>query len=251
MGKLFNFHFQRESFLGLKIIFFTYQDFRSLLSEIFVFDEYEFKNIFPDDDLDEKENILIIDGGSNIGMSILFFKKKYPNSEIISFEPDRKTFQLLKKNVQQNNFSGIEFHQAALSDEIGETDFYIEKSKTGSLGMSLNNRFEVKNKEYKKETVKVLKISDYIKREVDLLKVDIEGAEERVVNELNESGKLKQIKRMIIEFHYGEESQENNLENILTILKENGFETKNFSTKDQLLEGDELYYSSMIYARRK
>jgi hypothetical protein len=40
---------------------------------------------------------LIIDCGSNIGMSILNFKTQYPKSRIIAFEPDNSNFEILKK----------------------------------------------------------------------------------------------------------------------------------------------------------
>jgi FkbM family methyltransferase len=39
----------------------------------------------------------IIDAGANIGLSIIYFKKKYPNSKIVAFEPDKLIFNILKK----------------------------------------------------------------------------------------------------------------------------------------------------------
>jgi tRNA1(Val) A37 N6-methylase TrmN6 len=41
----------------------------------------------------------IIDAGSNIGLASLFFKWKYPDAEIVSFEIEANNFELLQKNV--------------------------------------------------------------------------------------------------------------------------------------------------------
>ena len=40
-----------------------------------------------------------IDCGANIGISILFFKKQYPDCTIMAFEPNPHAFPLLEKNV--------------------------------------------------------------------------------------------------------------------------------------------------------
>src|SRR5690242_15479864 len=50
-----------------------------------------------------RQNPLIIDGGSNIGMSILYFKRIYPDARIIGFEPDPDIYQLLNNNLSKNN----------------------------------------------------------------------------------------------------------------------------------------------------
>ena len=42
----------------------------------------------------------VIDCGANIGMSITYFKRLYPKSKIIGFEPDPKIFETLKKNIR-------------------------------------------------------------------------------------------------------------------------------------------------------
>ena len=49
------------------------------------------------------EKPLIIDCGSYIGTSILFFKIHYPDSRIISFEPDEENFKILSDNILSLN----------------------------------------------------------------------------------------------------------------------------------------------------
>jgi len=49
----------------------------------------------------------IIDGGANIGLSILYFKKIYPLSQIVAFEPDEKIFSVLQRNIQKSGDGDI------------------------------------------------------------------------------------------------------------------------------------------------
>ena len=48
----------------------------------------------------DKKQPLILDCGSNIGMSILFFKMLYPGARIIGFEPDPDTFEILRADPE-------------------------------------------------------------------------------------------------------------------------------------------------------
>lgn len=61
------------------------------LNELFLDEVYRFNS--------NNNNPKIIDCGSNIGLSIIFFKRMYPNSEIIAFEPDNEIFNILKYNL--------------------------------------------------------------------------------------------------------------------------------------------------------
>src|SRR5690348_5460731 len=42
----------------------------------------------------------IIDCGANIGLSVIYFKQKYPNAKIIAFEPDKFQFDNLLQNIE-------------------------------------------------------------------------------------------------------------------------------------------------------
>src|ERR1017187_1001068 len=87
------------SMLGYQVSCFNIDVLRYLLDEIFVAGSYCFHadNSAP----------VILDCGSNIGMSILFFKRLYSNSRITGFEPDPQTFQMLQRNVEQNSLKDV------------------------------------------------------------------------------------------------------------------------------------------------
>src|SRR5579862_10008371 len=59
---------------------------RLLYSEIFARQNYEFTST--------RENPVILDCGANIGMATFYFKWRFPEAQITSFEPDPSTFQL-------------------------------------------------------------------------------------------------------------------------------------------------------------
>ena len=83
--------------LGFDISYLSFATMAILFDEIFVGLEYYFKT--------DKKQPYIIDCGSNMGMSILFQKYLYPDAEIVGFEPDKLAYDVLAKNVSDNNLS--------------------------------------------------------------------------------------------------------------------------------------------------
>ena len=47
----------------------------------------------------DKNEIVIIDAGANIGFASVFYKNKFPNSRIVALEPEKENFNWLKKNT--------------------------------------------------------------------------------------------------------------------------------------------------------
>ena len=166
---------------------------------------------------------VIIDAGANIGIATLFFKNQYPNSKVICFEPDKINFGYLKKNVEINGLENIQLNNVALHDHEGLLSFYVQNNiKGGDVGAST---FEEYRHYYHNKTniskviVPCEKLSRYLEweEEIDLLKIDIEGSESRVIQEI--SGSFYKIKNMIKEYHYI--PSKNPLSSILSILEKN------------------------------
>jgi hypothetical protein len=59
---------------------------------------------------------------------------------------------------------------------------------------------------------------------VDFLKLDVEGAELKVLRDLAENRKLRLVQQMIIEYHYDRLNLENSLAELLQILEQAGFQ---------------------------
>lgn len=196
---------------GYRLNYLSYRSYKLLFHEIFLNQEYRFTS--------SRKRPLIIDCGSNIGMSILYFKMLYPDSRIIGFEPDDNAFSCLEKNIKDNNLQSVEVYMKAVSGSEGVMDFYYDPDNLGALSMSI---FE-ERKPKQRKSVDTVVLSKYIVEDVDFLKIDIEGAEINVIQELSNSGKLYRIKQMVIEYHHHIVSDQDVLSTFLNILESAGF----------------------------
>jgi FkbM family methyltransferase len=155
---------------------------------------------------------LIIDCGANIGLSVFFFKRYYPKSRIIAFEPDPNIFKVLETNVKELNLSNVELHQKAIWTENGSLSFQIE----GGFSGRIPKEGDVANI----ISVPSIRLNDLLEQKVDFLKIDIEGAEYEVLNDIQH--KLKNVENIFIEYH-SHISEPQKLAAILDFLKNAGF----------------------------
>ena len=159
----------------------------------------------------ERPNPLILDGGSNIGMSILYFKHVYPEARVIGFEPDPHIFGILQENIAQNHLKYVTLINAGLSAQSGPVAFVPDGGAGGRLGRK-ENSIEVETRP----------LSDYLAEPVDFMKLNIEGEELPVLQEAEANGKLRNIREMVIEYH-GWPQEEQRLGALLDLLDRNGF----------------------------
>jgi len=204
-----------ESIMGWKIRTFNYSTLIFLFGEIFVRGEYYFKS--------KTDEPVIFDCGANIGIATLFFKWLYPKSTIYSFEPDPQTFSLLTQNININHFKNIHLQNVALSEKEDKINFYISNKSPGSLKMSIH---EERSRGAKVE-VDSITLSSFIKKlnlpKIDFLKMDIEGSEIVVIEEMNKNGSLEIVDKMVIEYHHNMKNNELGLQTALQILSNSAF----------------------------
>lgn len=221
-----------DKLLGFSIDSFSYYDLNSLIHEVFAQGIYKFST--------GSKNPFIIDCGSNIGISILYFKSLYPQAQIIGFEPDKNTYELLSKNIENNNLTDVTVYQKAIHPTETTLTFYSNNNAPGYPGMNL---FGMAGCTQKQEIL-ATPLSLFITRPVDFLKIDIEGAEAELIAELDSSQKLPLIKQLVMEFH----PDKNSLAKTLQILETNNFKyVISSNTKTPFLKkySDELL---LIYA---
>jgi FkbM family methyltransferase len=225
--------------IGYHITFLGEASFRYLFAEIFVNEVYLFET--------DTDKPVIFDCGSNIGMSVLFFKKLYPYANITAFEPDPSTFAVLDKNIKDNVLSGVTAHQVALGGRDGMVDFYRDDDeKSSSLLMStLRNRH--KGRHIK---VPIKRLSSFVDSEIDLLKIDIEGAETDLIRDLVTTGKLRNARRIHLEYHHHIESERDSLSVVLGLLEGAGFGYQIRSEPD-LRAPEGSFQDIAIYCYRK
>ncbi|MCH7951795.1 FkbM family methyltransferase [Patescibacteria group bacterium] len=223
---------------GFKISFTNIREFLIIFKAIFLRKEYSFYS--------QKDEPFVIDCGSHIGLSILFFKKKYPKARMVGFEPNPVTFKILERNVEQNNLIGVELKNAAVTGKDGTVNL-IANTKANKIWRRRGSNwswsdFVEGSKRYdpgihRKVKVPSLRLSSFINREVDFLKLDIEGSEGKVIEEIK--GKLHLIREITMEFHGNSANKSNKLENILTTLRGNAF-TYQIEQNGKMVDGQNV-----------
>jgi FkbM family methyltransferase len=205
----------QDKLLNFKLFFINYETMIPMFNEIFCHDVYAFYT--------NSELPFIIDCGSNIGLATLYFKTLYPNARIIAFEACPETFEILKKNVLENNLSYTKIYNKALHDKEGKITFYVNKNKIAHGGWSIKSGKHI-NFHAHEQKIYATPLSRYIDGPVDLLKIDIEGAEDAVLKELIQSGKLSYVKQILLEYHHHMiDTKKDSLGEILKMFEDNNF----------------------------
>lgn len=142
-----------------------------------------------------KEIKTIVDGGANIGLASTYFKGLFPNATIIAVEPETSNYQQLLKNTK--SYSGIHCEQAGIWNKTAFLKVE-DKFNSGNWGFVVEEVIDEKE-----SNVKGISIDDIIKKynlqDIDILKLDIEGAELELFQENYQW--LSKVKMLIIETH--------------------------------------------------
>lgn len=121
-----------------------------------------------------QKDFVCLDIGSNVGyFSVLFASK---GAKVHAFDPVRENFALLSLTCALNPNLDIEIRNCAIGDKIGSIDFYIPEQT--SLARIQSNS---KAKGEDKRTVELITIDQLDLPRVDVVKIDVEGAEEKVI----------------------------------------------------------------------
>ena len=172
------------SLCGPELQFVDAATFLSAYSTIFGQEIFRFQT--------EGQSPYIIDCGANIGLSVLYLKQRHPNSAILAFEPDPSIFRVLQNNVDSLSLTNVELRNQAIWDSVAEMAFYAEGSDAGRLLASGDISLPAIR-------VPTVSLRDLLDRQVDFLKIDIEGAETQAL--ANCGDRLRQVRRLFVEYH--------------------------------------------------
>jgi len=137
----------------------------------------------------------IVDVGANIGMASLYYVQKYPDARIVAVEAEASNFAMLTRNVRP--YPNIFPIHAALWQKDGEIAITAPSSSEAlfsKVGFVVN---EVEGVPVRAVTMRTLMKEAQIDS-IDLLKVDIEGAEKEVFEACDWMGS---VRCMAIELH--------------------------------------------------
>lgn len=207
LGKRSNYErYERVNNVKFLNFIFDVPDFPSFteqFKELFVDESYKFTS--------QSSSPIIIDCGANIGTSCLYFKTLYPQSKVTAFEADEKIAKILTSNLNNNNINDVKI----ISSAVWINNDGIEFSCEGADGGSIQGNGARK----KVNSIRLKEVLNQIGR-VDLLKIDIEGAEYEVIKDCQSA--LGNVENIFIEYHSWNNSPQR-LSEILVILEQNNF----------------------------
>ncbi len=154
-----------------------------------------------------------------MGLSVIYFKKLYPKAKVFAFEPDTNIFKMLEFNVKSQNLSNVELINAAAWIYDGELSFYSEGSLAGSVIVD----FSQKGVQYK---VKSIDIDAYLGvilnkyKKIDFLKIDIEGAENTIIEAI--ADRMPLVENLFFEYH-SVPGEDQKLQRFLEVVSQAGF----------------------------
>jgi FkbM family methyltransferase len=150
-----------------------------------------------------KQNIFW-DVGANIGFySIIASKEMNYINKIFAFEPEPKTFNILRKNIELNKVNNINALPVALGDISGEKLLYPSDSPNfGAHSFVQRTDFKTKKKGVRIKINTADKIIDELKIETpEVIKIDVEGAEILVLRGMKNIFKSEKLKTIFCEIH--------------------------------------------------
>lgn len=151
------------------------------------------------------DSSLIIDCGANMGdISALFLEK---NASVIAFEPDPLAFEMIKKRFAINE--KIECINKAVHDKAGKVKLYFHSDRLENdhtaFTVSSSLMHEKKNIDTNNsidiETIDLDEFITNLGKRVDILKLDVEGAEVDILKKIIKNATYKMIDLILVETH--------------------------------------------------
>ncbi len=186
----------------------------SIVNEVFKFREYRSAQ-----EIIQNSNGAIVDVGAHAGYFSLWTAVLNSKIKIYALEPVKENFDFLKQNLAENNFKNIKAENVALTRETGEINIFLSEDSHNHSLLPISDQVQ---------KIKGLSLVDFIKKykikKISLLKMDIEGGEYEIFENL-EKENFSQIENIFLEYH---QSENRNFKVIENILRENGFSVEVF-----------------------
>lgn len=195
----------------------------------------------------------ILDCGSNIGVTLLYFRMVYPKARITAFEPDPAVLEYLRENLEANGVRGVEVVPAAVAARAGSATLLADAKYASTLSEYAPGNEAAESKPV---AVSCVRLRDYLGEPIDFLKMNIEGAETEVLEDCGDA--LRSVRAMAVEYHHLP-GRPRTLHRVLGLLEAQGFDylIHNFDRETNpacqppfRLRSNTRYYL-LIHARRR
>jgi FkbM family methyltransferase len=145
-----------------------------------------------------KPGDFVIDIGANIGYYTLILAGLVgEKGRVLTFEPEPNNFTLLKKNVEINHFSNVALMQKAVSNETGKIKLYLNPSNI------VDHRIYDSHDKRLTADAEAVRLDDYFQDytgRVDFIKMDIQGAEGKAIQGMQNLLKRNEKIELVMEF---------------------------------------------------
>jgi len=152
-----------------------------------------------------KPGSVFVDVGANWGyFSLLAASRAGASGRVVAFEPDPRLVSILKRNIDLNGFNCVSAVQAAAADRTAELQLEGYDESNANHGVSkLNSGIILAEKNV--FTVVARKVDDVLDEmgvdHVDLVKMDIEGAEDLALRGMDAGLKRGRFAALVLEIH--------------------------------------------------
>lgn len=203
----------------------------------------------------------ILEFGSRYGEDTVEFAKRFPQATVYTFECNPNSLEECKNNISE--YPNIILTEKAVSDENGTVTFFaIDKENTittwedGNQGASsllkASGKYEVEQYAQKEVTVEATTLHSFIQHNrldnIDLLWMDIQGAELKALKGLKE--KISIVKLLHVEVEFMEiYSGQPLFEDIKDFFTQNGFLFLGFTCKSEY-SADAVFVNSSVYKKK-
>ncbi|MGE4062735.1 MAG: FkbM family methyltransferase [Rhodospirillaceae bacterium] len=133
---------------------------------------------------------VILDCGAHIGLASLFFKERFPAARITAFEADAALADICRQNFAAFDAADIEVVAAAVWTHADGVGFAQSNDDAGHIA-GAEDATAVR--------VPSVRLRSYLDRPVDLLKLDVEGAEFDLIEDCADM--LKNVRNIVMEVH--------------------------------------------------
>lgn len=160
---------------------------------------YIYKEVFVDRCYDvtlDTDHPVILDIGANSGLFALRLKQLYPLAKIFCFEPFPPNFAQLERTIALNGLENVTPIRKAIGAHPGLGKLFIHKRNMGGHSFYAGEARSADHVDV--EVIDLASVLSDVRQQIDLLKVDCEGAEFDILMSLAPA-EARQIRRIIVE----------------------------------------------------
>ncbi len=169
-----------------------------------------------------KKDLTIFDLGLNIGLFSMLASQFA--KQIYAFEPAKESFDIAKKNIEENGLTNVKLYQKAIAKDDGKLDLWHADNSTMHSTMEIVTSKNADMEHRTKEEVETVRLDTFVKQEkithIDFMKMDIEGTECEVIGSKSFENIIPILDSGVVEWH---EWSQFNVQQLVTTLRDYGY----------------------------